>query len=146
MKNYSIKKTLLVLILTIGGFLSLPAYAWPEVDHMNMCGSAVKAVRAYNGGFRSWQAHDKYIAQRGNGYYFRTNCPETNAPIKKVVYKKAVKNVKKAPVKMEEASEAEIKVKAVKRISKKSHYKEKLDCARVDRVNSIGLAIQVKRR
>ncbi len=115
----------------MGSFLTLPAYAWPEVDHMNMCGSATKTV---HGGWKGWAQHDRFVAKRGNGYYFRTNCPNTKSPVKKATYKKpAVRKVAKR------AKPAVIK--SVKRMSTKSSYNEKLDCARVDRMNAYGASV-----
>ena len=157
MRTYSAKKMVLVLMLAVGSFITQPAYAWKDVDHMNMCGPAVKTVRAYNGGFQGWNAHDSYIAKRGMAYYFRTMCPETKAVKmkKKKAYKKAMPKkpaVKKPAVEMPEKpempemkkdSEPKVKIKAVKRIAK-STYNKKLDCERVDRLNLLGLAVQMK--
>ena len=149
MKIKSIKKLVLALIFTVGSFTTLPAYAWPDVDHMNMCGAAAKTVRAYGGDFRGWAAHDNYIAQRGGAkYYFRTMCPETKASkMKKAVYKKrAIKKVKKV---RKVAKKAPVKVTAVKRVKRvsKSTYNHKLDCARVDGMNAANSsAVRVVRR
>ncbi len=123
MNLFSMKKWIFGLALTLGSLLTLPASAWPEVDHMNMCGSATKAVQ---GGFTNWAQYDRYVAKRGNAYYLRTNCPKIVAPVKtnKVAYKKAVK---KTPVYAKPVS--------IKSIVKRSKYNKKLDCARVDRMN-----------
>ncbi len=150
MKINSIKKLVLALIFTVGSFMTLPAYAWPDVDHMNMCGTPAKTVRAYGGSFRGWADHDNYIAQRvGAKYYFRTMCPETKAvKMKKAAYKKPVmKKAKKAVVKKTAIKVTKVKaVKKVKRVSK-SKYNEKLDCARVDRMNASNMsAVRVIRR
>ncbi len=120
------RKGILVLVLTLGSFLTLPVYAWPEVDHMNMCGSATKAVQ---GGFTNWAQYDRYVAKRGKAYYLRTNCPNTVAPTKKSTANKmdSKKVVTKAP--------SYAKPINIKTISKRSTYNEKLDCARVDRMN-----------
>jgi len=138
MKDYSIKKLVVITSLGLGGLLSMPAHAWPEVDHMNMCGAATKVVRSYAGNSRSWEARDNYIAQRGDFYYLRTNCPKIKAPVKaplkKVLKKKQISKVKTKAVK---------KNKEVKRISSAS-YDEKADCLRVDRLNHLGLAVQRK--
>ena len=128
MNLFSMKKWMLGLILTLGSFVTLPAYAWPEVDHMNMCGSATKVVKA---GFTNWAQYDRYVAKRGNGYYLRTNCPNIVAPVKKSVIKKSYKKSAKKSVRIEKSS----KVKAFKRTVK---YDEKADCARVDRMNGYG--------
>lgn len=149
MKNlttfFTMRKLVLSLILTIGSFLTLPAYAWPEVDHMNMCGAPVKTIRAYGGNFRGWPARDNFVGYlKRAGYYYRTNCPNTSAPVKKVAkktykkpakkaYKKRVKNVRIA-----KSSKARTSKRRVK-------YDEHADCARVDRMNSYGSAVVVKR-
>ena len=154
MKINSIKKLVLALIFTVGSFMTLPAYAWPDVDHMNMCGAAAKTVRAYGGNFRGWAAHDNYIAQRGGAkYYFRTMCPETKAvKMKKAVYKKrAAKKVKKVIKvnKINNEAKRPVKVTAVKKVKRKvkSTYNHKLDCARVDGMNaSNSSAVRVVRR
>lgn len=127
MNLFSMKKWMLVLVLTLGSFLTLPAYAWPEVDHMNMCGSATKAVQ---GGFTNWAQYDRYVAKRGNAYYLRTNCPNIVAPTKKVA---SVKKAKYVKVKKRVAKR---RVSAyAKSFKRRSTYNEKLDCARVDRMN-----------
>ena len=127
MNLFLMKKWMLGLALTLGSFLTLPVYAWPEVDHMNMCGSATKAVQ---GGFTSWAQYDRYVAKRGNAYYLRTNCPNTVAPVKKVKYVPAKK--KKRPSK---STPAYAKVINIKSLIRRAKYNEKLDCARVDRMN-----------
>ena len=127
MNLFSMKKWMLGLVLTLGSFLTLPAYAWPEVDHMNMCGSPTKAVQA---GFTSWAQYDRYVAKRGNAYYLRTNCPQIVAPIAKKV--KYAPTMKKATKKAVPSYAKAISIKSLKR---RSTYNEKLDCARVDRMN-----------
>ena len=150
----SAKKLVLALMLAVGSLITLPAHAWPDVDHMNMCGAAAKTVRAYGGGFQGWNAHDSYIAKRGMPYYFKTMCPETKAVKmkKKKAYKKTMPKkpaVKKPTVEMPKVpmmkkdSETKVNIKAVKRISK-SAYNKKLDCERVDRLNLLGMAVTMK--
>jgi len=46
MNIVSIKRLVLALILGMSSVLTLPAYAWPDTDEMNMCGAAVKKMRA----------------------------------------------------------------------------------------------------
>ncbi|PID33927.1 MAG: hypothetical protein CR955_00160 [Thiotrichales bacterium] len=148
MKMNSIKKLVLTLIFTVGSFMTLPAYAWPDVDHMNMCGPAAKMVRSYGGSFQGWAAHDRYLAQRGAAYYFRTMCPETKASKmkRKVVYKKPVaKKVRK----FKKVAKRPVKVKIAKRTKRivKSSYNHKQDCIRVDRMNaSNSSAVRVVRQ
>jgi len=141
--NHTIKKLVLSLILSIGSFLILPAYAWPEVDHMNMCGAATKSVRAYGGNWQGWNQHDSYIAKRGNAYYLRTNCPTTVASVKKLkkkVYRKPLKTVAKVKnVRIDKS----LKAKKFKRSVK---YDEHADCARVDRLNSYGDSVSQQRK
>ncbi len=96
MSNLAIKKLVFSLILIIGSLFTLPSYAWPEVDHMNMCGSAVKTARAYGGGFKGWNSHDQYVALKSrSGAYYRANCPDTYAPsnvapTKRIIRKKRI--------------------------------------------------------
>ncbi|MFW5432510.1 MAG: hypothetical protein ACKE5Q_06960 [Methylophilaceae bacterium] len=131
MNLFSMKKWMLGLVLTLGSLLTLPAYAWPEVDHMNMCGSATKAVQ---GGFTNWAQYDRYVAKRGNAYYLRTNCPNTvapakkSAPVKKAKYTAVKKRAVRKSVRIAKSSKARSFKRRVK-------YDEKADCARVDRMN-----------
>jgi hypothetical protein len=122
MNIFSVKRLVLALILTMGSFLTLPAYAWPDVDHMNMCGSPAKLVRAYGGSYKGLQSHDSYISQRGMAYYFRSMCPETKAVrMKKAAYKKpAAKKVIKVSKAVPVAKKKGYKkgYKAIKRIIK----------------------------
>jgi len=146
------RKILLSVILTLGSLLTLPAYAWPEVDHMNMCGSAVKVARVYGGGFKGWKAHDTYTHYRERaGYYYRNNCPGIVAPVKP--YKKKIKKsvVKKAtPTKALKTKGAAKPVKIakssrVKSFQRKVTYDKHADCARVDKMNGSGPAVFAKR-
>lgn len=125
MNLFSMKKWMLVLVLTLGSFLTLPAYAWPEVDHMNMCGSATKAVKT---GFTNWAQYDRYVAKRGNAYYLRTNCPDIVTPVKKVKYVAVKKTIARKSVRIVKSSKA-------KSFKRRVRYDEKADCARVDRMN-----------
>jgi len=135
-------KWLLSLFLLIASVLTLPAYAWPEVDHMNMCGAPVKVDRAYAGGFRGWAAHDIYTNyKRRAGYYYRTNCPGTKAPVKaKKVYKKK-RIVKRATKKTRIARSSK-----AKSFTRKVKYDKHADCVRVDGMNRSGPAVRVVRR
>ena len=136
MKIHLTKRFVLALFLTMGSFFTLPAYAWPDVDHMNMCGAAAKSVQTYGGNFKGWNAHDIYLFQRGSDYYFRTMCPETVAvKMKKAAYKKSVKKAPKLII------TSVVEKQVLKRISR-SHYNEKLDCARVDRMNGLGMVVK----
>ncbi len=137
MNNLMTKKLLLPLLLTFASLFSLPAFAWPEVDHMNMCGTAVKVDRSYGGNFRGWPAHDNFINYKKRaGYYFRNNCPTIKAPIKSA--KKTYKKVVKKKARIAKSSKAKAFRRSVK-------YDEKADCARVDRMNGVGSAVVVKR-
>ena len=129
-----INKWLLGLVLTVSSILTLPAYAWPEVDHMNMCGAATKVVRA---GWQGWAQHDRYIAKRGNGYYLQNNCPTTVAPVKKAASAKR-RAVKKSYRKAGRRSARIAKSSKAKSFRRKVKYDEHADCARVDRVNGYG--------
>jgi len=133
----NIKRWLLGLAFTVSSILTLPAYAWPEVDHMNMCGAPTKVVHA---GWQGWVQHDRYIAKRGNAYYLRTNCPTTVAPVKKAAKKKAVKKSYRKVTKSRRIAKSS-KAKSFKRRVK---YDEHADCVRVDRMNGVGSAVQAK--
>ncbi|MCF6191391.1 MAG: hypothetical protein L3J51_13030 [Cocleimonas sp.] len=135
----NMKKWFLGLVLTLSSVLTLPTYAWPDVDHMNMCGAAAKPVQA---GFRGWAQYDQYVAKRGNAYYYRTNCPNTvaskQAPakaVKKAVAKKSYRKV--ASKRIAKSSKA----KSFKRTVK---YDEHADCARVDKMNGSGPAVRAR--
>lgn len=136
----NIKRWLLGLAFTVSSILTLPAYAWSDVDHMNMCGAAAKPVRA---GWQGWAQHDRYIEQRGMAYYYRTNCPTTvqsKAPkksAKKAVAKKSYKKV---------ASKRIAKSSKAKSFKCKVKYDEHADCVRVDKMNGSGPAVRVKGR
>lgn len=141
------KKLLFAFILTLGSLFTLPAFAWPEVDHMNMCGSATKVVRTYGGNAQSFAQRDRYLAKRGNAYYFRTNCPTTVAPIKKakskVAYSASSGSTAKKAKSVTRKSKKVSKAKTVKSITKrlragKKGYDEHADCVRVDRMNNYG--------
>jgi hypothetical protein len=139
--DYSMKRLTSILTLSL---VSLPAYAWPEVDHMNMCGSATKVVRGYSGNFRTWNAHDNYVSYLGNNYYLRTNCPKIVAPVKKKGKKSTAKKKQITKAVNKVIKESVKRNKVIKRIFN-SKYNEKTDCKRVDRLNSLGLSVQVNR-
>ena len=146
MKEFK-SKWLLPVVLLLGSFLSLPAYAWPEVDHMNMCGAPVKVSRAYTGGFRGWPAHDNYVGYKTRaGYYFRNNCPGTKAPVGKIVKKKSKKvYYKKKLRKTKKVSRIKRSSKA-KSFARKVKYDKHADCVRVDGMNRSGPVVRVVRR
>ena len=133
------KKWFLGLAFTLSSLLTLPTYAWPEVDHMNMCGAAAKPVHA---GWQGWAQHDRYIAKRGNAYYLRTNCPTTVAPVKKAKsYKKVAKVAKVVKARKSVRIAKSSKAKSFKR---KVKYDMHADCARVDKMNASGPAVRAK--
>lgn len=133
------RKAVLAFILTVGSLFTLPAFAWPEVDHMNMCGSATKVVRTYGGASQGWAQRDHYLERRGNAYYFRANCPDTKAPVKKAKAKTAYNAMKKSVAKKA------VKTVQVKKITKRLRggYDEHADCVQVDRMNNYGRAVNV---
>lgn len=140
------KNLLLALLFTMGSLFTLPAFAWPEVDHMNMCGSATKVVRSYGGSSQGFAQRDRYIEQRGNAYYFRSNCPTTVAPVKKAKVAYKARKTKKVVRKAKRVS----KTKSVKRITKrlrgsKKGYDKHADCVRVDRMNNYGRPVSIIR-
>ena len=142
MKIVSIKRLVLLLILSLASVMTIPAYAWPDTDEMNMCGTAAKNVRSYAGQFRGWADHDNYISQRGMDYYFRTNCPESTA----------TKNYKgknwtpgaKMRVKLKMHKKHRKHKMHEKHMHKKHHahnpnHKNHADCIRTDALNYSGI-------
>lgn len=83
------KKLSISLIFTLMAVFANSAYAWPEVDHMNMCGSAAKVIRDYKGNAKAWSNRDLYTESRKAALYFQANCPNTKAgKIEKAVAKR----------------------------------------------------------
>ena len=126
------------VLITLGALFASPVFAWPEVDHMNMCGSAVKVVRAYPGGSKGFAERDRYIAKRGMAYYFRSNCPEIKAPVKKSYVKRS-----KSSASLKSAKSVNVR-KIARRL--RGGYDKHADCVRVDRLNSYGRPVRVVRR
>lgn len=73
------KKLTLPLIVTLMTLFGGTAHAWPETDHMNMCGAASKVIRDYKGNPKAWSNRDLYTKSRKAELYFKANCPETKA-------------------------------------------------------------------
>ena len=148
MSSLTIRKLVLSLILTFGSLFALPSYAWPEVDHMNMCGSAVKTARAYGGEFKGWQSHDKFTnAKSRSGAYYRANCKSTAAPTKKFVKRKVRKarKVRKSSKRngyvkkcryVKRCTTVRAKSKRVKRIKKRKKAKKYPYIAKSSRARS----------
>ena len=136
------KKVLLTFIFTLSSLFTTPAFAWPEVDHMNMCGSATKVVRTYGGNAQNFAQRDQYLVKRGNSYYYRTNCPTTVAPVKAKTKKMAYKASSTAKKARSVAANSKkvSKAKSVKKITQqlRGAYDEHADCLRVDRMNNYG--------
>ena len=83
------KKLSISLIFTLMTVFASSAHAWPEVDHMNMCGAASKVIRDYKGNPKAWTNRDMYTESRKAALYFQANCPETKAgKIEKAVAKR----------------------------------------------------------
>lgn len=83
------KKLSISLIFTLMAVFASSAHAWPEVDHMNMCGAASKVIRDYKGNPKAWNNRDMYTESRKAALYFQANCPETKAgKIEKAVAKR----------------------------------------------------------
>jgi len=159
------KKILLAFVFTATSFITLPAFSWPEVDHMNMCGTASKVVRTYAGSWQGWEQHDRYVSQRGNAYYFNHNCPQTSAPVVKA---KQMTTVKKSVMaykprtpkalsanstaitgKIKPESSSKWLIERSKRLvvsKRKGGYDKHADCERVDRMNNYGRPLKVIRR
>lgn len=155
------KKILLAFVFVTSNLITLPAFSWPEVDHMNMCGPATKVVRSYAGHWQGWKQHDRYISRRGNAYYFKHNCPETSAPLEKAVVKKSAMTYKSgaATVEKNQTKVTALKgnrkprsdwlIKRSKRLvfsKRKDGYDKHADCMRVDRLNNYGRPLNVIRR
>lgn len=140
MKIVSIKRLVLSLIFTLGSVMTLPAHAWPDTDEMNMCGAAVKQVRAQGANFGGWAAHDVYISQRGLDYYYRTNCPQSKATknYKGKDWTPGAKMSKKRKVHKKRTYKAR---KTVKKVHNKKYNKTK-DCIAVDRLNNSGPVVR----
>ncbi len=143
MKILSIKRLVLSATLLLGSVMTLPAYAWPDTDEMNMCGSAVKNVRGYAGQFRGWAAHDIYVDARGLDYYFRTNCPESTAT-KNYKGKNWTPGAKMAPVKKMKPKKRKYNYhKSHKpKHHKRKHHKQTADCIRVDKMNNSAIFLR----
>ena len=144
MKIVSIKRLFLALTLGLASVMTLPAHAWPDTDEMNMCGAAVKNVRSYGGNHRGWAEHDNYIAQRGNAYYYRTNCPQSKA-IKNYKGKNWAPRTKKMRVKHKMHKKHMQHKKHMYKHHKKylnKHHKNHTDCVRVDRMNNGGATVR----
>lgn len=146
MKIVSIKRLVLALILGLGSVMTLPAYAWPDIDEMNMCGAAVKNVRSYGSDHRGWAARDNYIAHRGKAYYHRTNCPQSKAT-KNYKGKNWTPNTEmrtKAKVHKKDAHKHHKKHSRKHHGQHNTHHKNHADCIRTDHLNSTGAIVQKK--
>ena len=149
MSNSTIKKLVLSLILTIASLFTLPTYAWPEVDTMNMCGSAVKTARAYGGGFKGWQSRDQYVNQKSRtGAYYQNNCPGTIAPAKAYPAKRAVKRVRKVRKARKARKTRKVRRarKARKSRSRKSRKRYVTKCRYVKRCTKVRAKKRIKKR
>ena len=150
MNKVSIKRLVLTLILGLSSVMTLPAYAWPDTDEMNMCGAATKIVQAYGGDHRNWAAHDNYVAQRGNAYYQRTNCPQSKATknYKRKNWTPGAKMRMKPKAHKKNAHKKHTKHMQMKH-SKKMHklhqntnHKKNADCIRTDALNNGGAIVK----
>lgn len=140
MNIVSIKRLVLALILGMSSVLTLPAYAWPDTDEMNMCGVAVKKMRAYSGDHRGWDAHDNYIKHLGAQYYYLANCPQSKAT--KNYKGKDWTPVAKMPAKRKmHKKHAHKHKKHAKKVHHKK-YNKKADCIAVDRLNTSGPVVR----
>jgi len=160
MKTVSIKRLVLSLSLLLASVMTMPAYAWPDTDEMNMCGSAVKNVRSYASEFRGWAAHDIYIDARGLDYYFRTNCPESKATKLKTYWKPGAKMTPAKMMKRKARKHgAHKKHKDLKGHKGKYHkqkhhkhhahdpnHKNHADCIRVDKMNNSAIFLNKAKR
>jgi len=144
-------KRILFSMLLLSGLFTAPAYAWPEVDAMNMCNQPVQVVRAYQGGAKGWVDRDSHTATQKRQAFAR-HCPQIKAPVKaykKKVYKKVYK--KKAVRKPNACKKCYRKgfrdgyrAASAKRVYKKkrktggyrSHAEKVADCKRVDWANN----------
>ncbi len=146
-------KNILLAMLLLSSLFVAPAYAWPEVDAMNMCNQAVQVTRIYEGGAKGWRDRDSYAVTR-KAQLFARNCPQIKAPIKKKVYKKRIHKKKyhrKAKsrkclkcyrkgfrdgyraAKLRKSYKKKYKIK---RSGYRNHAEEVADCKRVDWANN----------
>ena len=140
-------KNILFAVLLLSGLFTVPAYAWPEVDTMNMCNQPVQVTRAYQGGAKGWRDRDSHASTQKRQIFAR-NCPQVKAPVKvykKKVYKRKVartsKNCKKC---YKKGFRDGYRAASGKRVYKKkritggyrSHAEEIADCKRVDWANN----------
>ena len=134
-------------MLLLSGLFTVPAYAWPEVDTMNMCNQAVQVTRAYQGGAKGWVDRDSHASAQKMQVFAR-NCPQVKAPVKaykKKVYKKKIPRTSKTCKKCyrkgfhdgyRAASNKRIYKKKLRRSGYRSHAEEVADCKRVDWANN----------
>ena len=148
MKYLKINHLVITALLLMVSLFTTSAYAWPEVDHMNMCGTASKSIRTYNGNFQGWAQHDRYVAINGKRYYAATGCSNITSPTAgkapKLTSKFKARKIKKSKRKHYK-NKRKINRKSSTRIKRSNMYNafrkvvkydEKADCARVDRMNS----------
>jgi len=90
MKRISLIKILLAAMLLLASTIFAPAFAWPEVDTMNMCNQPVQVIRVYHGDAKGWVNRDNYIATYKQRIY-AANCSQVRSAkkaFKKKVYRK----------------------------------------------------------
>ncbi len=154
MKRISLIKILLAAMLLLASTIFAPAFAWPEVDTMNMCNQPVQLIRVYQGDAKGWVNRDNYIATYKQRIY-AANCPQVRSAkkaLKKKVYRKVthknhcLKNNRGSCYKKgyREGYQAGV-TKCSRRVSRKkrkqrrnayrSHAAEVADCKRVDWAN-----------
>ncbi|MCK5917630.1 MAG: hypothetical protein KAG34_04365 [Cocleimonas sp.] len=154
-------KRLSIVMLLLTASLTAPAYAWQEVDTMNMCNQPVQVVRAYSGSAKGWSNRDNFTASQKRAY--ARNCPQVRAPKKVHKKKKAYRKVKVKRTKRKSKTCRDCykkgyrdgyraahkkhkrhyrkkhnknkKVRRIRRSGYRNHAEEVADCKRVDWAN-----------
>ena len=147
-------KRLSIIILLMTATIAAPAYAWQEVDTMNMCNQSVQVIRAYKGGAKGWVNRDRFTDAQKRTY--AQNCPQVKAPKKvypkkkvyrktkrakrqskvcQACYKKGYRDGYRAAHKKHKRSYRKKRNKKVRHSGYRNHAEEVADCKRVDWAN-----------
>ncbi len=154
MKRILLIKILLATLLWLVSTIFTPAFAWPEVDAMNMCNRPVQIIRVYQGAAKGWANRDNYIATYKRRIY-AANCPQirsTKRAFKRRIYRKLKRKnhrkrnhcrscYKKAyragyqAASIRRSSRVSRKKRRLRHSAYRSHAAEVADCKRVDWAN-----------
>jgi hypothetical protein len=143
------------MVFVLSGFVTPSAYAWQEVDTMNMCNQPTHVIRTYQGDAKGWVNRDHYNATQQHQTYAR-NCPQVTAPKKTNKKKKVYRKTKRQPRRSKtcqscykkgykagyraahkKSHHRKVQRKKVRRITRgyPSHAAKIADCKRVDQAN-----------